>query len=112
MDMQSKTNANSTNRIKHVRFPWLRERSVEIDRSTAEMEEPLIKRDVKHISKNVYITRKKELHQTQEQFAELIDMSKDTVSNIERGIVIPTMFCMVQISNATNKTVDSFLIER
>lgn len=75
------------------------------------MEDPLIKRDVKHISKNVYITRKMELHQTQEQFAELIDMSKDTVSNIERGIVIPTMFCMVQISNATNKTVDSFLIE-
>ena len=110
--MESKTNANLTNRIKYVRFPWLSERSVETDRSTAEMEEPLIKRDVKHISKNVYITRKKELHQTQEQFAELIDMSKDTVSNIERGIVIPTMFCMVQISNATNKTVDSFLIER
>ncbi len=73
------------------------------------MEPSAKNRDVKNIGKNVYIVRKKELKKTQEEFAELIDMSKDTVSNIERGVVVPTMNSMVQISNATNKTIDSFL---
>lgn len=73
------------------------------------MNEPIVKRDVNNIGKNVYKTRKQELKQTQEQFAEMIDMSKDTISNIERGEVIPTMICMVRISNATNKSVDFFL---
>lgn len=76
-----------------------------------EMENAIAKRDVRNISKNVYKTRKYELRQTQEQFAELIHMSKDTISNIERGVVIPTMICMVQISNATHKTIDSYLVE-
>lgn len=75
------------------------------------MESTIVKRDVRNISKNVYKTRKHELKQTQEQFAELINMSKDTISNIERGVVIPTMICMVQISNATHKTIDSYLVE-
>lgn len=70
-----------------------------------------ITRDVSNISKNVRRTRKQELNQTQEEFAEMIEMSKDTVSNIERGQVIPTMTCMVRISNATNKPVDAFLVE-
>lgn len=75
------------------------------------MNNQIIKRDVSNIGKNVRKIRKQELNQTQEEFAELIDMSKDTVSNIERGQVIPTMICMVIISNATNKSVDSFLVE-
>lgn len=74
------------------------------------MDEQII-RDVSNIGKNVYRTRKQELNKTQEQFAEMINMSKDTISNIERGEVIPTMTCMVRISNATNKSVDSFLVE-
>ena len=75
------------------------------------MNESIITRDVSNIGKNVRKTRKHELNQPQEEFAEMIDMSKDTVSNIERGQVIPTMICMVRISNATNKSVDSFLAE-
>jgi len=75
------------------------------------MDESMVKRDVKYIGKHVYETRKHELNKTQEQFAELTDTSKDTISNIERGIVVPSMLCMVKISNATNKTVDFFLIE-
>ncbi len=75
------------------------------------MDGAIEKRDVKNIGKNLYITRKKEMKKTQEEFAEMINMSKDTVSNIERGVVVPTMNCMVQISNATRKTIDSFLVE-
>ncbi len=75
------------------------------------MGEPIEKRDVKNIGPNLYITRKEEMKKTQEEFAEMINMSKDTVSNIERGVVVPTMNCMVQISNATNKTIDSFLVK-
>lgn len=75
------------------------------------MNDQIIKKDVSNIGKNVRKIRKQELNQTQEEFAELIDMSKDTISNIERGQVIPTMICMVRISNATNKSVDSFLVE-
>ena len=82
-----------------------------IFRGGDEMNEPIIKRDVSNIGKNVRKIRKQELNQTQEEFAEMIDMSKDTVSNIERCQVIPTMTCMVRISNATNKTIDSFLVE-
>ena len=75
------------------------------------MDGPTEKRDVKNIGKNLYITRKEEMKKTQEEFAEMISMSKDTVSNIERGVVVPTMNCMVQISNITRKTIDSFLVE-
>ena len=76
-----------------------------------EMNEQIIKRDVNNIGKNVRKIRKQELNKTQEEFAEMIDMSKDTVSNIERCQVVPTMICMVRISNVTNKTIDSFLME-
>ncbi len=75
------------------------------------MNGPTEERDVKNIGKNLYITRKEEMKKTQEEFAEMINMSKDTVSNIERGVVVPTMNCMVQISNATKKTIDSFLVK-
>ena len=75
------------------------------------MNKSVILRDVSNIGINVRKTRKHELKQTQEEFAEMIDMSKDTVSNIERGEVIPTMICIVKISNATNKPVDSFLVK-
>ena len=75
------------------------------------MNEPIIIRDVSNIGKNVRKIRKQELNKTQEEFAEMIEMSKDTVSNIERCQVVPTMICMVRISNATNKTIDSFLVE-
>ena len=76
-----------------------------------EMNEQIIIRDVNNIGKNVRKIRKQELNKTQEEFAEMIDMSKDTVSNIERCQVVPTMICMVRISNVTNKTIDSFLVE-
>lgn len=75
------------------------------------MNDQIIIRDVNNIGKNVRKIRKQELNKTQEEFAEMIDMSKDTVSNIERCQVVPTMTCMVKISNVTNKTIDSFLVE-
>lgn len=76
------------------------------------MEKTIEERDVKNIGVNLYIVRKKELNKTQEEFAEMIGMSKDTISNIERGAFLPSMKCMVEISNVTNKSIDSFLIGR
>lgn len=41
--------------------------------------------DSDKISKNIKRIRKDQMNKTQEEFAELIKSSKDTVSNIERG---------------------------
>lgn len=69
-------------------------------------------KDVRFIGENLYIIRKKEMNKTQEEFAEMIGVSKDTVSKIERGAVLPSMKCIAVISSVTNKSIDSFLIAR
>ena len=67
--------------------------------------------DARSIGEKVYRIRKTELHKTQEQFADMIDMSKETVNNIERGAVIPRTSTLVKLAKATNKTIDFFLSE-
>ena len=65
--------------------------------------------DVRNISEKVFHVRKNEMKLTQEKFAELIDVSKDTVSNIERGKVIPCTETMVTMSKRTGKTIDYYV---
>jgi len=67
--------------------------------------------DAERIGKLVRKLRKEVLKQTQEQFAEGIDRSTKTVSNIEHGLVIPTMDTMLRISRCTGKPLSYFLEE-
>ena len=67
--------------------------------------------DVKNICERVINIRKNELKLTQEEFAELLDISKDTVSNIERGKVIPRTETMVTLSEKTGKPLDYYVTE-
>lgn len=67
--------------------------------------------DVRNICEKVFHVRKNEMKLTQEEFAELLDISKDTVSNIERGKVIPKTETMVTMSEKTGKTMDYYVTE-
>ena len=67
--------------------------------------------DVRNICDKVFHVRKIEMQLTQEEFAELLDISKDTVSNIERGKVIPKTETMVIMSQKTGKTMDYYVTE-
>ena len=66
-------------------------------------------RDVRYIGLNVYLIRKNILRVSQEEFAYMVNMSKDTVSNIERGICIPTVHHLISIANCANVPVDILL---
>ena len=68
--------------------------------------------DLGAIKNNVYCVRKWELNLTQEEFAEMIDTSKDTVSNIERGLVIPSTPTLVKLAETTNKNIDFFFMNQ
>ena len=68
-------------------------------------------RDVRYIGLNVYYVRKKVLGVSQEEFGYMVGMSKDTVSNIERGIYIPNVHNLVRIANRLEIPVDFFLYE-
>ena len=70
-----------------------------------------VKKMLKNIGVNLYLVRKKEMHKTQEEFAELTGISKDTISKIERGAVLPSLSSMMEISVVTNKSIDFFLSE-
>ena len=70
------------------------------------------KYDIKHIGKNIKYLRKNILKMTQEEFSEKTDLSKDTISNIERGKYHPNIQTLVNISNVTDTTVDYFLKKR
>ena len=72
------------------------------------MSKPL---DTKHICDNMYYIRKHVLKQSQEEFAELIDISKDTVSNIERGKYLPNLATLVNVANKTKTPITFFLEE-
>ena len=75
-------------------------------------EQQRIKMDTKFIGENIYYVRKMVLSQSQEEFAELIGLSKDTVSNYERGRFLPTIENLITISNKTNMPISFFLQER
>ena len=51
----------------------------------------------RYIGLNVYYVRKSILHISQEEFGYMAGMSKDTVSNIERGVYIPSIQNLVNI---------------
>ncbi len=68
-------------------------------------------RDERYIGLNVYYIRKKVLQVSQEEFAYKVGISKDTVSNIERGVYIPSVHNLVRISNCVDIPVDFFLQE-
>ena len=68
--------------------------------------------DLGAIKNNVYCVRKWELNLTQEEFAEMIDTSKDTVSNIERGLVIPSTPTLVKLAETKNKNIDFFFMNQ
>lgn len=53
--------------------------------------------------------RKESTHKTQEQFAELIDTSPETVSNIERGLVVPNTKTLINIAERCNVSLDYIL---
>ncbi len=46
---------------------------------------------------------------TQESFAEIVDISKDTVSNIERGETLASTTVLAKISETCNVSVDYIL---
>ncbi|MBQ7822328.1 MAG: helix-turn-helix transcriptional regulator [Clostridia bacterium] len=68
--------------------------------------------DIKHVKYNLHYVRKYVFGESQEKFAERVNISVDTVSNIERGKVVPTLQNLVSIANAVGKPVDYFLNER
>ena len=68
--------------------------------------------NTKYIGENIYYVRKMILSQSQEEFAELIGVSKDTVSNYERGRFLPNVENLITISNKTNTPILFFLQER
>ena len=65
--------------------------------------------NIAYIGRNMYLVRKRELGKTQEEFAEMIGVSTDTVSKIERGAVLPSIRSMTEIAAVTGKPIEYFL---
>ena len=76
------------------------------------MDKKCCEEKLKNIGDNLYSIRKKEMHKTQEEFAEMVGVSKDTISKIERGTVCPSLQNMAAIATVTNRTIDFFMNER
>lgn len=65
--------------------------------------------DTKRIGKTVKHIRKSSPFQTQEKFAELINSSPETVSNIERGTVLLKISTLLCIASSCNVSTDFIL---
>ena len=65
--------------------------------------------DLNTLAENIRHLRKEELHETQEEFAEHIETSIDTVSNIERARFLPKVETLVKIANYSGKRIDALL---
>lgn len=52
---------------------------------------------------------RKESQKSQEEFAEMIDTSSRTISNLENGVVIPTAQTLANIAISCNITVDEIM---
>ncbi len=63
--------------------------------------------DVKHIGKNIKHIRKEILKISQEKLSEMADVSTETISNIERGEVEPSIKTLIGIANSTAHSMDS-----
>ena len=70
------------------------------------MNDQIIKRDVSNIGKNVRKTRKHELNKTQEQFAEMIDITPRNLCRIEAGQSFVASETLDKILTALNVTAD------
>ena len=65
--------------------------------------------DTKEIGKRVWSLRKEVMHMTQEEFAELIDTTPETVSNIERCVVVPSLITIIKIAECCKVSADYLL---
>ena len=65
--------------------------------------------DMKRIGKNIKSIRKSSLFHTQERFAERINVSTETVSNIERGSVMISTPTLLRIAHSCNISTDFIL---
>lgn len=61
------------------------------------------------IGKRIWHMRTEVLHQTQEEFAEFIDVTPETVGNIERAVCYPSLKTIVRIAEACGVTTDYLL---
>ena len=64
--------------------------------------------DAEFIGNNIRDIRKA-ANKSQEKFAEQIETSTRTVSNIENGTVIPSLRTIANISECFNRSVDSII---
>lgn len=63
----------------------------------------------KEIGKKIKEIRILQKEQTQEQFAESIGSSKETVSNIERGCVVPSTKTLANIAEYSGASINQIL---
>ena len=68
--------------------------------------------DSKFIGENMRYVRKCVMNKTQEEFAEITGLSKETISNIERGGFLPSMTSIVDICNKTETSIIFLLSQR
>ncbi len=61
-----------------------------------------------NISTNLRSTRNA-IKMSQEELAELADISVDTISNIERGKFLPSLLTLIKLCNALNVTPNDIL---
>jgi len=52
---------------------------------------------------------RKSMRLTQSQFAELVDMSEDSIGKIERGITIPSIDTLYKVANSVKLPVEKLL---
>ena len=69
-------------------------------------------RNIKFIRDNVYHVRKHVLGKTQEEFAEMLGVDPETISNIERGKYIPSTQTLAKLADVTGKSMDYFLTDK
>lgn len=61
------------------------------------------------IGQNIKNIRSNQENKTQEEFAEMLEITAAAVSKIERGITIPTTQTLANIAKCCNTSIDSIL---
>lgn len=61
------------------------------------------------IGRRVWHVRKKIMHKTQEEFAELLDTTPESVGNWERGVVFPSIQTIARIAERCGVSADYLL---
>lgn len=65
--------------------------------------------DKEYVGKKVRFIRTHVMHQTQEEFADALGISKDCISKIERGLVLPCTDTLYKLAMMTGEPMDFFL---